>query len=83
MIPNSFGIIFIATPTATSLDVLEAQDHLEEIITFPEEYVEFWDLEEWEGVTAAMLCELEEELNLQVEKVQATPRGERGNQGND
>ena len=59
------------------------QDHLEEIIAFPEEYVEFWGLEECERVTAAMLCELAEELNRQVEKVQATPMDERGKQGNE
>lgn len=51
---------------------------LQEIVEAPEEYVEFWNLEEEEGVTAAMIDRLAVGLAGQVEKVMATPRAERG-----
>lgn len=59
------------------------REYLQEIVTAPEEYVEFWDLEEWEGGTATMISELAEELNRLAERVLATLMGERGNRGDD
>ena len=59
------------------------REYLQEIVADPEEYVEFWDLEEWEGVSATMISELAEELNSQAERVLATPMGKRGNRGDD
>jgi len=60
-----------------------AQEHLQEIVAFPKEYVECWDQEEYEGVTATMISEFAAELYRQVEKVQITPLGERGDRGDD
>jgi len=58
-----------------------AQDHLEEIIEFSEEYVKFWVLEEWEGEPATMTGELAAGHCRQVEKMRGIPLGERGNRG--
>jgi len=54
---------------------------LQEIAEAPEEYVEFWDIEEEKGVTAIMISELSVALASQVEKVLATPAAERGPTG--
>lgn len=58
-------------------------EYLQKIVAAPEKYVQSWDLEKCEGVTATMISELTEELNRQVEQVLATPMGERGNRGDD
>jgi len=55
-----------------------AWEYLQEIAEAPEEFVEFWNLEEEEGVTATMISELAMDLASQVEKVLATPMAERG-----
>ncbi|WP_310600683.1 hypothetical protein [Desulfobulbus sp.] len=55
-----------------------AREYLQEIVEAPEEFVEFWDLEEEEGVTATMISELAVDLASQVEKVLAMPMAERG-----
>jgi hypothetical protein len=55
-----------------------AWEYLQEIAEAPEEYVEFWNLEEEEGVTATIISELAVDLASQVEKVLATPMAERG-----
>ena len=55
-----------------------AWGYLQEIAEAPEEFVEFWNLEGEEGVTATMISELAVDLASQVEKVLATPMAERG-----
>jgi hypothetical protein len=55
-----------------------AWEYLQEIAEAPEEFVEFWNLEEEERVTATMISELAVDLASQVEKVLATPMAERG-----
>ncbi len=55
-----------------------AWEYLQEIAEAPEEFVEFWNLEEEEGVTATMISDLAVDLASQVEKVLATPMAERG-----
>lgn len=57
-----------------------AWEFLQEIAEAPEEFVEFWNLEEEEGVTATMISELAVDLASQVEKVLATPMAERGSE---
>lgn len=55
---------------------------LREIAETPEEYVELWDLEEEEGVTAIMISVLAVALASQVEKVAlAAPAAGRGPTG--
>ena len=56
----------------------EVREYLQAIIEAPDEYVEFWDLEGYESVTATMIGELATQLCSQLEKVQAIPLGERG-----
>ena len=55
-----------------------AWEFLQEIAEAPEEFVEFWNLEGEEGVTATMISALAVDLASQVEKVLATPMAERG-----
>ena len=55
-----------------------AWEYLQEIADAPEEFVEFWNLEGEEGVTATMISEMAVDLASQVEKVLATPMAERG-----
>lgn len=57
-----------------------AWQYLQEVAEAPEEFVEFWTLEEEEGVTATMISELAMDLASQVEKVLATPMAERGSE---
>jgi len=40
---------------------------LQKIVEEPEEYVDYWDLEEEEGVTATMICKIATELFRHVE----------------
>jgi len=55
-----------------------AWEYLQEIAEAPEEFVEFWNLEEEEGVTATMISYLAVDLASQVEKVLDTAMAERG-----
>lgn len=55
-----------------------AREHLREIMEFPEEYVEFWDLEEQVGVTTTMISALDAERNRPIEQALITPWDERG-----
>jgi len=55
------------------------REHLEEIVEDPDDYVEFWHLEEFEGVTAGTIRELATELCRRVDEVLATSLNERGN----
>lgn len=57
-----------------------AWEYLQEIAEAPEEFVEFWNLEEEEGVTVTMISALAVDLASQVEKVLATPMAERGSE---
>ncbi|MFW2368664.1 MAG: hypothetical protein ACN4GW_19785 [Desulforhopalus sp.] len=52
-------------------------DYLQEIIEDPESYAESWDLEEYEGVTTAIMNELAGKLHQQVKTVRATPLSKR------
>jgi len=56
----------------------EVRVFLEEIIEAPDEYVEFWNLDEYEGVTAIIIKELAIKLNHLAAKVLTTPLSERG-----
>jgi len=55
-----------------------AWEYLQEIAEAPEEFVEFWNLEEEERVTATMISDLAVDLASQVEKVLDTAMTERG-----
>ncbi|MFO7687614.1 MAG: hypothetical protein R6V60_16135 [Desulfobacterales bacterium] len=52
--------------------------HLEEIIEDPAEYVDYWDLENEEAVSATMIESCAEELYGQVDKILAMPMNKRG-----
>ncbi len=52
--------------------------HLQIIIKDPEEYVDYWNLEEEEGVTPARLKKGAEALCRRVDTVQAAPLKKRG-----
>jgi len=54
------------------------QAHLEEITEDPAEYVDYWDLENEEGVTAGMIGSCAAELRDRVKKVLAVPMNKRG-----
>ena len=52
--------------------------HLEEIVIDPEEYVDYWNLEEEEGITPVEIKKFSRNLRRRIEKVLRTPLGERG-----
>ena len=52
--------------------------HLLEIVEDPAEYVEFWELENTEAVTAPMITRIAAELCGQVDSVLSTPMNKRG-----
>jgi len=54
------------------------QAHLEEICEDPDEYVEMWDLEDAEAVTAAMIGRFAAELRERVDVILAMPMNRRG-----
>ena len=54
------------------------QEHLKEILEDPEDYVDSWNLEEEEGVTAARIRELADQLYQQAGVVLSTPLKDRG-----
>jgi hypothetical protein len=51
---------------------------LQRIVEVPGEYVDYWNLEEEEGVTAAMMKEIALELSLQAQETLAKPPAQRG-----
>jgi hypothetical protein len=57
------------------------RNYLEEIMDSPDGYVDYWNLEEEEGITPAAIKEYAVELLLQVDKVLTTPLNERGTIG--
>ena len=52
--------------------------HLVEIFEDPAEYVDFWDLENAEAVTANMIGSIAAELRDRVDTVLSTPMSKRG-----
>lgn len=54
------------------------QKRLQRIIKDPDEYVDYWNLEEEEGVTPVMIKKGATTLCRRVEAVQATPLNQRG-----
>ncbi|MDZ7582895.1 MAG: hypothetical protein U5R30_20490 [Deltaproteobacteria bacterium] len=52
--------------------------HLEEIIEDPAEYVDYWDLENEEAVSATMIGSIAKELYGRVDKILAMPMNKRG-----
>ncbi len=52
--------------------------HLVEIVKDPAEYVDFWDLENVEDVTATMIGSIAAELREGVDSVLSTPGNKRG-----
>lgn len=57
------------------------RERLQEIVADPDDYVEFWSLEEFEGVTAATIKKMVAKLCRQVDEVLATPLSERDGRG--
>ncbi len=53
------------------------QEHCREILDSPDDYMEFWDLEEAEGLTAEKVCAGVEALLRQAEIVRSTPFAKR------
>ncbi len=51
--------------------------HLEEITEDPEGYEDYWDLENEEGASAAMIGSCATELSLRVDEILATPLNKR------
>ena len=54
------------------------RSHLEEILKDPDEYVDYWDLEIVEAVSADMIVSITTELCRQVNKILAIPINKRG-----
>ena len=52
--------------------------HLEEIIEDPHGYMDYWDLENEEGLTADMIQDCAKELNNRVNAILDTPLSSRG-----
>ena len=57
------------------------QKHLRGILTHPQDYVDFWSLEEFEAVTSTMIQELATRLQEQSCGTLATPPAMRGQRG--
>jgi hypothetical protein len=55
----------------------EVKNHLKAIINAPEEYVDYWSLQEAEGVSPEEIKKLADYLFCQCEIVLATPSNER------
>ena len=55
-----------------------AQEHLHGIQAHPQDYVDLWSLEEFEGVTPARIQELTTRLLDQIDEILATPLELRG-----
>jgi hypothetical protein len=54
---------------------------LQKIVEDPGDYVDYWNLEEEEGVTAAMMMEISLELSRRAKETLAKPPTQRGKQG--
>lgn len=54
------------------------QEYCREILDSPDEFVDFWNLEEEEGVTAAKISELALELCEKADDVLSVPFNKRG-----
>lgn len=54
---------------------------LQRIVEAPRDYVDYWNLEEEEGVTAAMMGEIALELSRRAKKTLAKSPTQRGKQG--
>jgi hypothetical protein len=57
------------------------QKFLQRIVEEPGEYVDYWNLEEEEGVAAAMIGEIALELSRRAKETMAKPPTQRGKQG--
>ncbi len=55
-----------------------AREHLVEILENPAEYVDSWNLENTEAVTATMIGSIASELRGRVDNVLSTPMNKRG-----
>ncbi|MDX8406900.1 MAG: hypothetical protein R8L58_00785 [Mariprofundaceae bacterium] len=55
-----------------------ALDHLQEIAEDPGAYVDYWNLEEEEGLSATSIQKIAMELNDQLQSILATPLNDRG-----
>lgn len=55
-----------------------ARDHCQEILADPEDYIDFWALDEYEGLTADSLKKHVQKLSQNIEAVQLTPIIDRG-----
>ena len=55
-----------------------AHNHLEEIIDAPEEYSDYWNLQEEEGITPDEIKKLSEDLLHRIDAVLLIPLSERG-----
>ncbi len=54
------------------------QEHCREILADPDAYVDFWGLEEAEGLDAARISEVVDKLYRQLDIVRSTPLMSRG-----
>ena len=54
---------------------------LQKVVEDPDDYVDYWNLEEEEGVTAAMLREISTNLSRRAKETLAKLPTQRGNQG--
>jgi hypothetical protein len=57
------------------------KEHLRDILEDPEDYVEYWDLEEAEGVSASRIGACAKALLHEVDTLLALPMDQRGNRG--
>ncbi len=58
--------------------VRAAQNHLQQIANDPEAYVDYWNLEEAEGLSATCIQKIAVELKDQCKSILATPLSDRG-----
>jgi hypothetical protein len=54
------------------------QGHLQEIMDDPQSYVDYWNLQEHEGITPDEIKKLTEDLRQKIDKLLLKPLGERG-----
>lgn len=54
---------------------------LQKVVEDPDDYVDYWNLEQEEGVTAAMLREIATDLSRRAKETLAKPPTQRGKQG--
>jgi hypothetical protein len=58
--------------------LLAIRDHLERIAGNPEGYVDYWDLENAEAVSAAAIGAIAAELRDRADSIVSTPLSQRG-----